>query len=111
VKAGKMKAFAVTGSKRSPYLPDVPTFAEAGIDIDYRGWNGVLAPAATPRDAVRRLNTELNKLLHDAAFAEKHILPIGVEPVGGTPEEFAAFMKADMKIGAELVRIAGLKPQ
>jgi tripartite-type tricarboxylate transporter receptor subunit TctC len=111
VRAGKMKAFAVTGSKRSAFLPDVPTFSELGIDIDYRGWNGLLAPVAVPRDIVLRLNADVNRLLQDQAFTSKSIIPLGVEPVGGTPEEFAAFIRADMKIGAELVKLAGLKPQ
>jgi tripartite-type tricarboxylate transporter receptor subunit TctC len=111
VKAGKIKALAVGASRRSGFLPDVPTFKELGLNLQFGGWIGLLAPTGTPKDAIQRLNIEINKLLGDQKFIEKAILPVGLEPAGGTSEEFAAFLKTDRDIGAELVRLANVRPQ
>jgi tripartite-type tricarboxylate transporter receptor subunit TctC len=111
VKAGKLKALAVGGTRRSDFLPGVPTFSDEGLDFTYRGWNGILAPNGTTREVVLRVNTAINSLLADKVFASKSLLPLGVEPAGGTPEEFAAFIRQEMKNGQELVRLANIKPQ
>lgn len=111
VKAGKLKALAVGGTRRSEFLPGVPTFSELGLDFTYRGWNGILAPNGTSRDVIYRVNQAINSLLADKAFTTKSLLPLGVEPAGGTPEEFASFIRQELKNGQELIRLANIKPQ
>jgi tripartite-type tricarboxylate transporter receptor subunit TctC len=106
IKAGKLKALAVTTGKRSSALPDVPTLAEAGVKgIDTGTWFGLLAPAATPKDIVTRLNTEVVKLLALPEF-RKQLEAIGAEPVGNTPEQMAAQIKSDGEKFARLVKDA-----
>lgn len=106
IKAGKLKALAVTTARRSSALPDVPTLDEAGVKgIDTGTWFGVLAPAATPRDIVARLNAEIVKLLASAEFRAR-LLEIGAEPVGNSPDQMAAQIKTDTEKFARLVRDA-----
>jgi tripartite-type tricarboxylate transporter receptor subunit TctC len=111
VKAGKLKALATIGPRRSPALPEAPSFSELGYDLDFRGWVGMFAPVGTPRDIVLRLNAEINRLVADPAFAGKYLAPASVEPRGGTPEEFAAFLKTDRETAARLTKLADVKPQ
>jgi tripartite-type tricarboxylate transporter receptor subunit TctC len=106
IKAGKLKALAVTTAKRSSALPDVPTLEEAGVKgIDTGTWFGVLAPAATPKDVVARLNAEIVKLLASAEFRAR-LQEIGAEPVGNSPDQMAAQIKADTEKFARLVKDA-----
>jgi tripartite-type tricarboxylate transporter receptor subunit TctC len=110
VKAGKLRALAVvTGKKGSPYLPGVPTLASEGYDLDFRNWLALFFPKGTPGEIARRWNTEVNKLLTDPGFEEKYLVPISVSATGGTPEELAAFYRANRETAAELARIAKLK--
>jgi tripartite-type tricarboxylate transporter receptor subunit TctC len=113
IKAGKVKPIAVVGPKRFPaILPDVPTFAEAGYDYDFlRGSFGVLAPAGIPRPVVTLINAEVNKLLANPAFVEKYIAVLGLDPVGGTPEAYGAFLKADVLTAQRVAKAAQLKPE
>ena len=111
IKAGKIKAIILAGHKRSTILPGVPSFVEAGYELDYEGWYGIFAPAGTPRPVVQRLNTELGKLVADKKLVERFLTPFGFEPVGGSPEEFAAYLKTDRETAAKLARMANLKPQ
>lgn len=111
VKAGKLKAVAVTGSVRSEHLPGVASFKEQNLDLDYLGWIGLFAPAATRREVVTRMNLEVNKLLKDSSFVETIMKRSSVDPVGGTPEDFAAFTKADRETAQALVRLANIKPE
>jgi tripartite-type tricarboxylate transporter receptor subunit TctC len=111
VKAGKMHALATIGLRRSPHLPDTLSFAEQGLDLDYRGWVGVFAPAGTPRDVVMKVNAAIAKLVQDKAFVDKYLTPGSVEPVGGSPEDFAAFLRKDRETTAQLVKLARVKPQ
>ena len=111
VKAGKLKALATIGPKRSSHLPDTPSFGELGFDLDFRGWVGSFAPPGTPREIVQRLNAEMGKLVADPAFVARYLTAASVEPVGGTPEEFAAFLKKDRETAAQLTRLANVKPQ
>jgi tripartite-type tricarboxylate transporter receptor subunit TctC len=110
-KAGKVKALAIVGTKRSTFLPNVPTLKEQGLDLQLGGWIGLLAQSGTPREVVQRLSAETNKVLADRQFVEKSLLPLGLEPGGGSPEEFAATIAADRSASAELVRLANVKPQ
>jgi tripartite-type tricarboxylate transporter receptor subunit TctC len=106
IKAGKLRALAVTTLKRSPALPDVPTLDESGLKgFDLGTWFGILAPAATPKELVARLNTELVKIINSAEFRKK-MADIGAEPIGNTPEQMARQIKDDTERFARLVKDA-----
>ncbi len=111
IRAGRIKALATIGPGRYQTLPEVPSFGELGYDVDFRGWVGVFAPAGTPREIVSKLNAEINRLISDPAFGERFLLPASVERRGGTPEEFAAFLKADRETAGKLTKLANVKPQ
>lgn len=109
VKAGRMKALAVSGAQRSPLAPDVPTVAESGVPgYDVSVWFGVLAPAGTPRDTVLRLNTEISKIIAMPEVTDR-FLKLGVEPRTGTPEQFGALIKAEVSRWAGVIKAAGIK--
>lgn len=106
IKAGKLRALAVTTARRSVALPEVPTLEESGLKgFDMGTWFGVLAPAATPRDIVARLNAELVKIIHSSEFRKK-MEDIGADPVGNTPAQMAAQIKDDTERFARLVKEA-----
>lgn len=106
VKAGKLRALAVTTAKRSPALPDVPTLDESGLKgFNLGTWFGLLAPAATPADVVTRLNTEVVKIINSAEFRKK-MDDIGAQPVGDTPAQMAKQIKDDTERFAKLVKDA-----
>ena len=107
--AGKVRALAVSGAARSPAFPDLPTIAEAGVP-GYAAptWTGVIAPAGVPRPIVDKLNAAINKALTSPAFKEK-FEKTGDEAGGGTPEEFAATIKADSTKWKAVVERAGVK--
>jgi tripartite-type tricarboxylate transporter receptor subunit TctC len=111
VRSGKLKALSTLGPKRSTHLPDVPSFKELGYDLDFLGWTGMFAPAGTPRDVVQRLNTEMSRLIADPAFVAKYLTPQSMDPRGGTPEEFAAFLRQDRETAGKLAKLAGVKPE
>ena len=109
VKAGKIRALAVTSTKRAPTLQDVPTVSESGLpQYDYLSWRGIAAPAGTPREIIAQLNAVVAKILRTPEardwFAEQ-----GGEPVGDTPEEFAAFIKQEYVRWGPIVREAGIR--
>ena len=111
VQSGRMRALGVTSLKRSPVVPDLPTVDEAGIPgFEITPWSGYVVPARTPRDIVLRLNAELNKALFSAPVTEK-MSAIGSIPIGGTPEQFAALIKAEVARYARLVKTAGIKAE
>ena len=106
IKAGKLRALAVTTNKRSAALPDVPTLDETGLKgFNLGTWFGVLAPAATPRDIVARLSTELARIVNSPEFRKK-MDDIGAEPVGNTPEQMARQIAEDTERFARLVKDA-----
>ena len=108
IKAGKLRALAVTTSKRSPALPDVPTLDESGLKgFNLGTWFGILAPANTPRDVVVRLNAEIVKIVNAPDFKKK-MEDIGAEPIGNTPEQMAKQIKDDTERFAKLVKDAGV---
>jgi tripartite-type tricarboxylate transporter receptor subunit TctC len=111
IQAGQVKALAVTSAKRSPLLPDVPTFAEVGWgDYPGQGWWGLAAPKGTPRPIVDKLNAAFVKLFTEpdfVAFLDKNAVVTATD----TPEDFAAFLKEDRKAAAELIKIANAKPE
>ncbi|MEO8120420.1 MAG: tripartite tricarboxylate transporter substrate binding protein [Rhodoferax sp.] len=106
IKAGKLRALAVTTATRSKALPDVPTLDESGLKgFNLGTWFGVLAPAATPRDIVTRLNVEIVKIINSPEFRKK-MDDIGAEPIGDTPEQMAKQIKDDTERFARLVKEA-----
>jgi tripartite-type tricarboxylate transporter receptor subunit TctC len=108
IKAGKLKALAVTTARRSSALPDVPTLDEAGLKgFDIGTWFGVLAPAATPKDIVVKLNAEIVKIIQSPEF-KKRMAEIGAEPIGNTPEQMAQQIKIDSEKFARLVKAANV---
>ena len=111
IKAGKLTALGVTSPRRTPLLPDVPTIAEAGVPgYEVEGWFGFFAPAAVPKPIIDRLNKEVVAMLRDPKVKEK-LLAQGAEPVGGTPEEFAAFVRKEHDRWAKIIAEAGITLQ
>lgn len=109
VKGGKLTPLAVTTTKRSPQMPDTPTLSEAGIKgVDAGIWLGLFAPAGTPPTVVAKLNAEINKILALPDVKEK-IANGGAAAVGGTSEEFAAFVRTDYAKWGRLVKESGVK--
>jgi tripartite-type tricarboxylate transporter receptor subunit TctC len=106
VKSGKLKTLAIAGPKRTPLLPDVPTLKEQGFNAEFVSWIGVTVPVGTPKEIIQKLNIEMNKAIADPKFVEKVLTPVSVEAVGGTPEEFASFMKLDRELATKLAKIA-----
>jgi tripartite-type tricarboxylate transporter receptor subunit TctC len=104
IKAGKLRALAVTTARRSAVLPDVPTLEEAGLKgFDIGTWFGVLAPAATPKDVVARLNAEMTRIIKSPEFAEK-MLAIGADPIGDSAAEMATRIREETAKFAKLVK-------
>jgi tripartite-type tricarboxylate transporter receptor subunit TctC len=111
VKAGKLKALATTGSKRAEALPDLPTVSEAGVPgYEAVGWFGLLAPAATPREMVFKLNRDFVAVMADKDL-RRRASDLGAELVGDTPDEFARFIRDDQAKWSKLMREAGIKPE
>jgi tripartite-type tricarboxylate transporter receptor subunit TctC len=107
VKAGKLKALGVTTAKRFPAAPDIPAIAEAGVPgYEASSWFGVLAPAGTPKEIVNKLSSEIAKILQTPEIKER-LLSQGAEPVGNTPDQFAAFIKAETAKWAKVVKESG----
>jgi tripartite-type tricarboxylate transporter receptor subunit TctC len=108
VQAGKLKALAVTGARRSALLPELPTVAESGVPgYQAVGWFGLLAPAATPRATVDRLSADVRRVLGERMVRER-MLTLGAEPAGDTPEEFARFIHDDQAKWSRLMKQAGI---
>ena len=112
IRAGKLRAFAVSSGKRASSLPDVPTMQEAGIKgFDISQWQGFLAPAGTPKVIVDRLNAETLRAMHAPDVVERIAVQGGNDIVTGTPEEFAALIKSDLQAYAKLLRDAKIPAQ
>jgi tripartite-type tricarboxylate transporter receptor subunit TctC len=111
IKAGKLRGLGVTTAKRTQALPDVPSIAEAGVPgYEATQWFGVLAPAGTPRPIIDRLNQEMVKMLR-APDVRERLIADGTDPVGDTPEEFAAYIKSETDKWTKVIKAAGIKPQ
>ena len=111
IKAGRLRALAVTGAQRSPAVPDVPTIAESGFPgFAATAWYGVLATAGTPKPIVNRLHDEIVRALALPDVKER-LNNVGFELVGGTPDEFAAFIKSEIAKWAKVVKASGAKPE
>ncbi|MGZ8209932.1 MAG: Bug family tripartite tricarboxylate transporter substrate binding protein [Burkholderiales bacterium] len=111
VKSGKLRALAVTTTKRSVVAPEYPTIAEAGVPgYEHASWVGLLAPAKTPPAIIGKLQSESMKVVHTQEVRNL-LLRDGLEPVGDTPQEFAALIKAEVAKWRRVVKAAGIKPQ
>ncbi len=109
IKSGKIRPIAITGESRSPALPEVPTFTEAGLPgIAMNPWFGVLAPAATPRDIIGRLSSEISRVLAMQDIKDKFASE-GLESFISTPEQFAALIKTDLERFARIIKAANIK--
>lgn len=109
IKAGKLRALAVTSLKRAPMLPDTPTLSEAGVEgFEATAWFGFVAPAATPRPIIDKLNAELVKALRDPEVGQR-LANLGLMTVADTPEEFARFISSETKKWKEVVQRSGAK--
>ena len=109
VKAGAIRAIAISGSERSTKIPDVPTISELGYpNFKTITWNGLMAPAQTPKEIVSRISADVARAVKDPGVIEK-LGNQGIDPVGSTPEEFAAAIKADVAMWAEAVNAAGVR--
>jgi tripartite-type tricarboxylate transporter receptor subunit TctC len=111
VKSGRLRALAVTASRRAAQLPEVPTMKEAGVEgVEVVVWYGVLAPAGTPRDIVQTLANGIMRATRDPEV-RRRMLEQGAEPVGSTPEEFAKLLREEVARWAEVVRISGARAE
>jgi tripartite-type tricarboxylate transporter receptor subunit TctC len=111
ISGGKLKAIAVTTATRLPALPDVPTVAESGLPgYDVAIWHGLIGPKGMPKEAVARLNSEINKILQSKDTAEQ-LLKDGVFPAGGTQEKFTAQIKKELVVWQKLMAEGNIKPE
>lgn len=109
IKSGRLRALAVTGTARSPLMSQLPTMQEAGVaGYELTNWFGVVAPAATPKEIVLRLNREIVNGLKVQAMRDQ-LAGLGAEPVGSTPEAFAAHIKAEIAKWAKVISAAGIR--
>ena len=110
-KSGRVRALAVTGSKRSAIVPELPTIAESGVPgYEVYEWNGVFAPAGTPAAVINRLQSEIARIVHLPDVSEK-LAALGAEAVANTPQEAAVFVKAEIAKWAAVVKQANIKAE
>ena len=109
VKSGRIRAIAVSGEARLLSLPEVPTFTEAGLPgYEVRSWQGILAPARTPKPVIEKLSQEIARILRTPEVRD-NLLKMGADPFISTSQQFAALIKADMAKYAKLIREANIK--
>lgn len=110
LKSGRVKVLAISGDKRSPLLPEVPTFSELGFkDMDIGAWYAFLAPTGTPREVVNKLNAAVATMLGNKEFVEQSLIAQGMVPMQMTPEQMTAHMKSESERMSRIVRISGAK--
>ena len=109
IQSGRLRALAVASVKRAAAVPNVPTFQESGFPgFEASAWNAVLVPAGTPLDVINRLNRTIAKIVHSPDVSEK-LAAQGAEPIGDTPAEFGAYLRAEVTKWAKVVQVSGAK--
>ena len=112
LKAGRIKALAIGGPRRSPLLPQVPTFTELGYpEVETHAWFGLFLPAGSPREAVLRIYQDTHKIIEEPEYRQKQLIDKGYDVVGSSPEEFAAYIQKDSASRARAVKISGAKAE
>ena len=106
--AGKVKILAVSTAKRSPYLPDVPTLKESGIDVEADAWMGLIAPGGMPKAMVDKINKDVVAIIKSPAAQDKLAAAL-MEPVGSTPEQFRAGIDGEIARWAPVIKAANVK--
>jgi len=110
VQAGKLRMIGVGSSHRSSEFPDVPTISESGAPgFEAKSWFGLVAPAGTPPDVIKKINQDVTRVISDRAFAEKYLAAQGLESITGTPEQFAALIRAETVRWGKVVKDADAK--
>jgi len=110
VQAGILRMIGVGSNHRSSEFPDVPTISESGAPgFEAKSWFGLVAPAGTPPDVIKKINQDVTKVISDRAFAEKFLAAQGLEPITGTPEQFAALVRAETVRWGKVVKDADIK--
>jgi tripartite-type tricarboxylate transporter receptor subunit TctC len=111
IKSGRLRALAVSGSKRSSGIPEVPTMQEAGVrGYEAVSWYGMFVPAGTPKEVITRVHDDTVRALQKPDVLER-FTALGVEPVGSTPEFLAKYLQAEITKWAEVVKRSGLRPE
>jgi tripartite-type tricarboxylate transporter receptor subunit TctC len=111
IKSGRLRALGVSGPRSSPALPDIPPISRAGLpDYEVIGWLGLLVPAGTPGDIVSRINAEMQRVLRLPGVRQQ-LAREGVEPAGGSPQEFTEFLQRELRKWGKVVKDAGLRAQ
>ena len=109
LKGGKLRVLATVGRARSAVLPEAPTFAEAGVPgVELNFWMGVVTPVGTPKPVTTRINAEINRVLRLPAIRDK-LAALGIDVAGGTPEDFAARMRADLAVYTKVIKATGIR--
>jgi len=112
LKSGRVKPLAIGGAKRSPLLPEVPTFTELGYpEVETHAWFGLFLPAGAPREAVARIYQDTKKIVEQPEFRQKQLIDKGYEAVGSSPQEFAAYIARDFESRGRAVKISGAKAE
>ena len=110
VEGGKLRMIAVGSDRRSSEFPDVPTISELGVPgFQAKSWFGLVAPAETPPEIIKKINQDVIKVMSDPAFAQQYLAAQGLEPITGTPEQFAAFMRTETKKWGKVVKDANIQ--
>ena len=111
VRGGKLRALAVTSLQRSAALPDVPTLDESGLKgFEAVAWNGLSAPAKTPREVIMKINADVIKIVNSPELKER-LKADGSDPVGNSPEQYAAFLRNEIAKWAKVIKFANMKPE
>jgi tripartite-type tricarboxylate transporter receptor subunit TctC len=112
LKSGRLKPIAIGGARRSPLLPEVPTFAELGYpEVETHAWFGLFLPAGSPKEAALRIHHDAKSVLDDPRFRQPQLIDKGYEVVGSSPAEFSAYLKKDLEARGVAVKISGAKAE
>ena len=109
MKSGKLRAIAYAGAKRSPILPDIPTFAEAGADFENTSWFALMAPAGTPKPFIGRIHDEVSRIIQEPGFNQQWLVSRGLDAGGESPEQLAEVIRAELPYWARIIKTAGVR--